>query len=211
MVTAARSAFSSAFSSSTVALLPKPVWFERKQTIPCITKAYWLIQEGFVRAVTWDLEGSVTTLGMWGAGDMISYEFSEISPYQIECLSPVKALRTPVPENLAQVILSHYRCTETLLAITHTNPIAIRLLKLLQWLGDRFGNLTGDGTRKITLRMTHQHLAEVLGTTRVTVTRLLGLLQKENLVKQLPKCQFLLTQDFVAIAQSSIADFYRVV
>jgi CRP-like cAMP-binding protein len=211
MVTAARSAFSSAFSSSTVALLPKPLWFERKQTIPCITKAYWLIQEGFVRAVTWDLEGNLTTLGMWGAGDIVSYEFSEISPYQIECLSPVKALRTPVPENLVKIILSHYRCTEALLAITHTNPIAIRLLKLLQWLGDRFGNLTGEGACKITLRMTHQQLAEVLGTTRVTVTRLLGLLQKENLVKQLPKCQFLLTQDFVAIAQSSIADFYRIV
>ena len=132
MVTAARSAFSSSISPSTVSRFPQPIWFERKQTIPQIASAYWLIQEGFVRTVTWDLEGNVTTLSMWGSGDIISYDFSEISPYQIECLSPVKALRTPVPENLAQIILFHYRCTEALLSIAHTNPIAIRLLKLLQ-------------------------------------------------------------------------------
>ena len=96
---------------------------------------------------------------------------------------------------VTQILLSHCRCTEELLSITHTRQISNRLIKLLQWLGNRFGQPTIEGALRITLRITHQQLAEILGTTRVTVTRLLGVLQKENVVKRLPKYEFLLTKD----------------
>jgi CRP-like cAMP-binding protein len=178
------------------------IWFERSQIIPPASGTYWLIRAGFVRTLTWDVDGNIVILGLWGTGDIISYDFSAISPYQIECLSPVKVLQVSAPSNLTQILLSHYRCTEALLNITHTRQISSRLLKLLQWLGNRFGQVTTDGAVQITLRMTHQQLAEILGTTRVTVTRLLGLLQKENIVVRLPKYQFLLAPD---VAPSDVA------
>jgi CRP-like cAMP-binding protein len=177
----------------------KDTRFERNCVISPVNQAYWLIREGFVRTVTWDMDGNIVILGIWGSGDVISYDLSAISPYQIECLSSVKLLRIDAPSNLAQVLLAHYRCTEELLNITHTRQISRRLLKLLQWLGDRFGHVTTEGRIQITLRLTHQQLAEILGTTRVTVTRLLGLLQKENVVVRLPKYQFLLAQNVSSI------------
>jgi CRP-like cAMP-binding protein len=186
---------------------PKDLRFERGQFIPSNGNAYWLIQEGFIRTLTWDIDGTVTTLGIWGAGDVISHNFSAISPYEIECMSPVRAMLVSPDRNLTQILLSHCRCTEELLSITHTRQISNRLIKLLQWLGNRFGQPTIEGALRITLRITHQQLAEILGTTRVTVTRLLGVLQKENVVKRLPKYQFLLTKDTDAIAKVMSQNF----
>jgi len=39
-----------------------------------------------------------------------------------------------------------------------------------------------EGTR-LSVRLTHQHLASAIGTTRVTVTRLLGKLKEEGWLK----------------------------
>jgi CRP-like cAMP-binding protein len=181
--------------------------FDRGQFIPSNRDTYWRIQSGFVRTLTWDADGTLTTLGIWGAGDVISHNFSAISPYEMECMSAVKAVLISPGIELTQILLAHCRCTEELLSITHTRQIGNRLVRLLQWLGNRFGQPTIEGALQITLRITHQQLAEILGTTRVTVTRLLGVLQKENVVKRLPKYQFLLTKDADTIEKVMCQNF----
>ena len=47
------------------------------------------------------------------------------------------------------------------------------LFKFLEWLDKRFGEDVENG-RLLNLRLTHQDIAETLGTTRVTVTRILN-------------------------------------
>ncbi len=54
-----------------------------------------------------------------------------------------------------------------------------RLLQLLLMLKQEVGQVTPDGVR-LEVRLTHQQLANLLGTTRVTITRLLGDLRQEG-------------------------------
>jgi len=50
---------------------------------------------------------------------------------------------------------------------------------LLLLLKQEIGQPVDQGTR-LTVRLTHQHLANAISTTRVTVTRLMGKLQQEG-------------------------------
>ena len=49
--------------------------------------------------------------------------------------------------------------------------------QLLTWLTDRFGEDDRNG-RLIGLQLTHQKIAELIGSTRVTVTRIINDLEK---------------------------------
>ena len=60
------------------------------------------------------------------------------------------------------------------------------LLKLLVWLSKRFGREVEQG-HLIELRLTHQDLAELLGTTRVTITRVLKQFEQQGLIQRLPQ------------------------
>jgi CRP-like cAMP-binding protein len=84
---------------------------------------------------------------------------------------------------LAQSIFLHLsrrlRQTEAILALVGHRRVEDKLRSLLLLLRQEVGYPVEKGTR-IGVRLTHQHLANAIGTTRVTVTRLLGKLQKEG-------------------------------
>lgn len=176
--------------------------FRRGESLPEMHQAYWAIQSGYVRTVSWDINGNVTTLGVWGPGDILSSDFSRIQPYQMECLSKVDVDRVASPENLREILLHHHCCTEELLNIIHCRQISQRLLKMIAWLADRFGEEGEDDWIRINLCLTHQQLADLLGTTRVTVTRLLGNFQRAGLMRRLPHYQFMLRQNAENFASS---------
>lgn len=71
--------------------------------------------------------------------------------------------------------------------------IDIMLLKLLNWLANRFGQDANQG-RLIDLRLTHQDLSELLGTTRVTVTRALDQLEQQGFIQRLSLQRIVLQQ-----------------
>ncbi len=48
----------------------------RRERLPLDSEALWKIESGFFRSLTWDEEGDVTTLGIWGPG----IEFRSPSP-----------------------------------------------------------------------------------------------------------------------------------
>jgi CRP-like cAMP-binding protein len=77
--------------------------------------------------------------------------------------------------------LSHIQQAEELLSIVHRKPISMRLWQFLVWLSDKFGREVEQG-RLIDLGVTHQEMAEVLNTTRVTVTRLLQEFEEEGVL-----------------------------
>jgi len=68
-----------------------------------------------------------------------------------------------------------------LVSIVHRKPISDRLWEFLVWLSNKFGRDVENG-RLVDLRVTHQEIAEVLNTTRVTVTRLLQTFEEEGLI-----------------------------
>jgi Crp-like helix-turn-helix domain len=174
------------------ALTADTFYFDRGSVLPALHQAYWQIQEGFVRSSTWDADGAMATLGIWGAGNLVSSELSQLDPYQLECLSTVKVDRIVEPTNLAEVLLRQYQQTEELLSIVHCHQVSDRLLKLLTWLAKHFGRSTPEGNQQINIRFTHQQLADVAGTTRVTITRLLGELECSGFIRRLPKHNYIL-------------------
>jgi len=61
-----------------------------------------------------------------------------------------------------------------------------RLQQLLSWLALKFGHPIHQG-RLIQLRLTHQDIADAIGTTRVTVTRLMQDLERSGEIGYSPK------------------------
>ncbi|MHC5671423.1 Crp/Fnr family transcriptional regulator [Nostoc sp.] len=162
--------------------LPQQI-FTRREVIPLQNDVLWRIDHGAVRTLTWSEDGTFITLGYWGLGDLIGYPLSKVKPYQIECLTGVEI--SIVPPHLwhqdINALLSHIQQAEDLLSIVHRKPISLRLWQFLVWLSEKFGRDVDKG-KLIDLNVTHQDIAEVLNTTRVTVTRLLQQLESEGTV-----------------------------
>ena len=157
--------------------------FKKRECIP-LDGIIWRIEMGMVRTLTLAEDGTIVSLGFWGVKDVIGQPLAGIQPYQIECLTKVKAIALKPDDcwDLHQVMLSHIHQMQELLRVRH-GLIQQRLLQFLDWLANKFGFRIQQG-RIIPLRLTHQDLAEVLGTTRVTVTRLLQQLQRQGIINQ---------------------------
>jgi CRP-like cAMP-binding protein len=155
--------------------------FGRHELISEESKEIWQIQRGIVRAITWDENGECMTLGYWGTGDIIGYSLSCVSPYHLECLTHVEVTSVPLQtlsKNL-DVLLSHIQHTEQLISIVNCKGASTRIWQFLLWLSDRFGRDMEKG-RLIDIQITHQEIADVLNTTRVTITRMLKDLENEG-------------------------------
>jgi CRP-like cAMP-binding protein len=155
--------------------------FTRGEIIPPRNEVLWRIERGAVRTLTWSEDGTCITLGYWGPGDIIGYPLSKVKPYQIEPLTRVEV--SVLPPHLwyqdIDALLSHIQQAEELLSIVHRKPIALRLWYFLLWLSEKFGCEVEHG-KLVDLNITHQEIAEVLNTTRVTVTRLLQQFEEEG-------------------------------
>ena len=173
--------------SSSVSIVPPdllPVQtFQHRQLLPVEQHQLWQIKHGMVRTLTWDQDGTISTLGLWGVGDILGPSLFAADPYQIECLGDVQA--SPLPNDYGSythAMFSHLYQMETLLKIAHVRSIGHRLWQLLVWLDQRFGQDV-EGGRLIDLPMTHQDLAETIGSSRVTVTRMLNVLKREGVLQ----------------------------
>ena len=87
---------------------------------------------------------------------------------------------------LARQLLSElsYRLvqSERMIAIISLKRIEDRLRELLILLKAEMGHPVNNGVR-LTARFTHQNLADAICTTRVTITRIFGDLQNQNLIE----------------------------
>jgi CRP-like cAMP-binding protein len=169
--------------------------FSRRDLIPLEPDALWRITWGAVRTLTWNEEGTPTTLGYWGPGDVVGQPLSRIQPYQIECLTSVEVSYIPLHQyhQALDAIFLHIQQAEELLNIIRHERMHYRLQQLLVWLATKFGRKVNSG-RLIDLRLTHQAIAEAIGTTRVTVTRLLNQFEREGLISR-PKRHFIVLRD----------------
>ena len=157
--------------------------FSRRDLIPPRQDVLWRIDRGAVRTVTWSEQGTVITLGYWGTGDVVGHSLSRVKPYQIECLTSVEMsiLQTEQWYQALDAMLIHIQQAEELLSIVHRKPVSLRLWQFLVWLSQKFGCDIEQG-RLIDLGLTHQEMAEVINTTRVSVTRMLQQFEDEGML-----------------------------
>jgi CRP-like cAMP-binding protein len=166
--------------------------------LPDQKNTIWQIETGFVRTFTYLEDGTTVALGLWGPGDMVGTAFSQVKPYQIECLTKVEVNLIPLGEycDITQTLLHHIQQAEELMIIRSYKKVETMLIKLLAWLSKKFGSEVEKG-RLIDMRLTHEDLAEMIGSTRVTITRILGQLEHEGLIDRLSLHRIVLREEEV--------------
>jgi CRP-like cAMP-binding protein len=162
-------------------------YFSRRELMPSQTNSVWQIQSGSVRTMTYLDDGTIVTLGIWGAGDIVGGALSTIEPHIIECLSAVEAIAQQLDRQnkMVEALAAHVEQAEELMVIRSYRTVDSMLLKLLDWLAKRFGR-TVDNGQLIDLRLTNQDVAEILCSTRVTVSRVLTQFEDQGLIQRLP-------------------------
>ncbi len=167
--------------------------FGRGDVLPLLLDNLWRIEQGVVRTLTWNEEGTVSTLGYWGVQDVVGQPMSWVKPYEIRCLTKVQVSLLPKPlwVQAIDAIIRQMQQTEEFVSILSQNPAAQRLWLFLTFLAQKFGQNVEQG-RLISLRLTHQELAETLNLTRVCVTRIINQLEAEGKLLRVPRGQLIL-------------------
>lgn len=172
---------------------PQPKKFATRSLLPT-TSTGWQIVAGFVRTLSYLEDGTIVPLGIWGAGDIVGVSVgASRSNQQIECLTHVEVVPAAIinAQQLNAMLTAQLQQTEELMIIRSIRRIDPALIKLLGWLANRFGR-TIDRGQLLELRLTHQDIAELLGATRVTITRSLQQLEAQGLIERLSVRQILL-------------------
>lgn len=158
----------------------KVVRLKRQNQLSFVNHSLWKIHKGYIRTLTYDSQGEPVPIGFWSTGDVVGYPIAQTYPYIAECLTAVEAEYLDIGYRLSrETLLSQVRQSNELLKIAHCQQAEKRLLQLICWLAERFGQRVGN-SYQIDLKLTHQEIAESIGITRVTVTRLIKTLEQKR-------------------------------
>ncbi|HEV3343744.1 MAG TPA: Crp/Fnr family transcriptional regulator [Pirellulales bacterium] len=157
-----------------------------------------LLADGRARLVSLNDDGKQTILAFLEAGDLFGElavagvdsreEYAEtvaastVVQMPREALEDLMSRHAPLSLAITRLIGMRRRRIERRLQHLLFRSSRDRLVHLLLELADDYGQPSPDGTR-IGLKVSHQDLADVIGTTRESVTLRLGELQREGLVK----------------------------
>ncbi|NJK48133.1 Crp/Fnr family transcriptional regulator [Candidatus Gracilibacteria bacterium] len=166
-------------------------FYDRGEEIPLAEQGVWQVYRGVVQLSQLSLNGEEVLLGWAQPSTFFGLWLTHIESYQAKALSEVYLRWYPLSEIESSANLSHsvltqvvrrMRQTEALLAIAGLRRVEERLQELLNLLKKELGQPVAQGTRLV-VRLTHQNLANAIGTTRVTVTRLLGNFQRQGAIR----------------------------
>jgi CRP-like cAMP-binding protein len=165
--------------------------YRRNQEIPLLQQDILIVQQGIVQISTFDADGNVVLLALASASMPFGLPLTFIDPYFATALTNVSLMRFTVAEIDQHVALNRLvlrgidrrlQQSEAIQLILGNRHIQERLHQFLLLLSREIGEPVADGIR-LTARLTHQHLASTIGTTRVTVTRTLSRMQDSGLIR----------------------------
>lgn len=164
-------------------------FYAKREIIPLEPSSLWLVRHGMVKLSTMNENSDEVLLGLVGRSMPFGSGMTSLPIYQATVLSESAELacislsEIAASSHLMQALLpqinQRLRQTETLLAISGKRQVKDRLDRLLQFLKQEIGQRVTQGIR-LSVHLTHQELADACCTTRVTITRLLGKLQKQG-------------------------------
>lgn len=160
--------------------------YEKGEEINLFDTGLWQVHRGIVQLSRFNYQGKEAILG-WATPSMSFFGnwLQDSSANRAVALSDVY-LKWYTPKDIERsAILKRYLLEQfsdrlmkfqQLLAIAGQKRVEDRLWQLLLMLKQEMSQITAEGAR-IKIRFTHQSLADIICTTRVTVTRILGELQ----------------------------------
>ena len=150
----------------------------------------WQIYRGVVQLSKIRANGTEVVLGWVTANGTFGNNLDSSVLYRAVALSDVYAKRYSPQDvirypSLARQFFAQFSDrlikSQQLLSIVAIKSVEERLKQLLLMLKQEMGQPVTEGVR-LQVRFTHQHLAEAVNTTRVTVTRILGSFQNQGLI-----------------------------
>ena len=159
--------------------------------IPMLKNKIWLVVRGMVKLGAVSVHGDELLLGLAGPNEPFGESLSTVEAYEATALSDcdLLCLTTHDVEQSPQLaiammdaITARLRQAESMLALLGLRRVEERVRGFLTLLAQDYGQSCDEGLR-LNLRLTHQEMASALSTTRVTVTRVIGLLRDEGWLK----------------------------
>jgi len=157
-------------------------------------RAYVMVS-GVARSVRVNDDGRCLTSGLLDAGSIfgrlpyLEDEWTDQTEALVDCrvlraatadLEALAGVEPTVARSLARSSGARLRSAESRLAGLAFQPVPARLAGVVIDLADHFGKVTRDGVR-IDVALTHGALAEMVGTTRETLTKIAGWLRSEDI------------------------------
>jgi CRP-like cAMP-binding protein len=165
-------------------------FYDKGEEIPLVEQGVWQVYRGVAQLSQLSMNGEEILLGWAQPSTFFGLWLTHVQSYQAKALSELYLRWYSLDEieasphlahNMLTQVVRRMRQTEALLAIAGLRRVEERLQELLQLLSQELGQPVAEGTRLL-VRLTHQNLANAIGTTRVTVTRLLGEFQRQGLI-----------------------------
>lgn len=176
-------------------------------SVPLLRDQLWLVVRGMVKLGALTIHGDELLLGLAGPDQAFGEPLHDLDTYSATTLCSTDLLclswaEIQADHQLAVAILQRVsqrqRQSQALLALLGLRRVEDRLRGFLELLALDYGQPCERGLL-LDLGMTHQELASALGTTRVTVTRVLGHLreagwldadgQRRLVLRSQPRCQ----------------------
>jgi len=165
-----------------------------------ISDRVYVVDHGRIKIVRTHVSGSETIVGIRTAGDIFG-ELSAIEADRIRTTSAI-AIEAAQVRSIAAATLREMlaadagfahayaagtarRLTEAERELTELAGKSVpgRLVDALGRLASMYGEEVGDGTLRIGINLTHRDLADLIGTSRETLTKELGVLADVGLVR----------------------------
>jgi CRP-like cAMP-binding protein len=170
-------------------------------SVPLLRNHIWLVVRGMVKLSSITLQGDELLLGLAGPNEPFGAPLSHLELTEattlcdsdVLCLSMEEIQGSPhLAMALVRAMASRMRQSESLISLLGLRRVEDRVRGFLELLAEDYGQPCDHGLQ-LNLRLTHQDLASALSTTRVTVTRVLGLLRDEGWLQILANRQLVVT------------------
>ena len=170
--------------------LNQRLYFHAKgDEIPLFPEGVWQVTQGLVQLSANYEDGEQVLFGWAATGAWFGTQGSDTLDYQAIALSPVYLRWWRLDEieqslRLSQILLpeliKRMRQAELLLIINGRRHTIERLKGLLSLLKEELGESLPNCQTRIGYKFTHQQLASAIGTTRVTVSRMMAQFQAKG-------------------------------
>ncbi|MFM9046272.1 MAG: Crp/Fnr family transcriptional regulator [Cyanobium sp.] len=155
-------------------------------SVPLLRDHVWLVIRGMVKLGCITIHGDELLLGLAGPNELFgdslagpdAYEAATLSDCDLLCLSQGELEKhSYLAQAFIAAVSQRQRQSQTMLALMGLRRVEDRVRGFLELLALDYGVSCPEGLR-LTPKLTHQEIASALGTTRVTVTRIIGQLKE---------------------------------
>ena len=147
-----------------------------------------IVIRGTVKLVSISINGDELLLGLVGPNEPFGQLLTMVKPYEAIAAKNTDLLLITTDEirhspqlamTLVDAIVLRHRQAESMLALLGLRRVDERIRGVLQLMAQCYGHPCSAGTR-LSVRLTHQDIANAMSTTRVPVTRVIGQLRKDR-------------------------------